>query len=463
MTKHNSKEAASIQSKAIFTTGSTMRHVVSMTMAGAIGLVSIFAVDLLNLYYISKLGEHQLTAAIGYASTIMFFTMSISIGFTIAATAIVSKAIGQGESHKIRSHSGATLIYISIINIVTAIALFPLIGPALSLLGAKGQAYDVALGFMQIVMVTVPLMGLGMVSSGLLRARGDGKRSMYVTLSAGIITAIMDPILIFYFELGVQGAAISTVFSRVMMVVVGFYGIFSVHRMVCMPDWKHLKSLLGPYLYIAIPAMLTQIATPFSNAYMTAVMSEFGDSAVAGWAIIGRLVPLAFVALFTLSSAVGPILGQNLGAKFYGRINETMRNSLWFTLGYSMTVWAILIVLSQQIVGAFGLSGEAADLVEFFCLLIGGTYVFQGGLYVANAAFNNLGYPFYSTFFNWGRATAGTIPFVWYGAKWGPEGALLGFGIGGIIFGLAAVIVCFWVIRKLPQKFGPKAEQANAS
>ena len=128
-----------------------------------------------------------------------------------------------------------------------------------------------------------------------------------------------------------------------------------------------------------------------------------------------------------------------------------MWNSLLFAFIYSMVMWALLALFANQISDVFRLSGEAADLVVFFCLFIGGTYVFQGGLFVANAAFNNLGYPFYSTFFNWGRATVGTVPFTYVGSYWGAKGALLGFGIGGILFGIAAVVVCFKVIGQIPQ------------
>ena len=116
-----------------------------------------------------------------------------------------------------------------------------------------------------------------------------------------------------------------------------------------------------------------------------------------------------------------------------------------------MIVWALLALSADQIILIFGAVDEAADLVKLFSILIGGTYLFQGGLFVANAAFNNLGYPLLSTLFNWGRATIGTIPFAWAGSFWGPNGALIGFGSGGVIFGIAAVLVCFGVIRRLPE------------
>ncbi len=452
MTEQAAESQPEHHAKAVFVSGSTLRHVITMTLAGAIGLVSVFAVDVLNLFYVSTLGDQALTAAVGYASTIMFFTVSTSIGFTISATALVSRELGTGNLHDARIKAGSSLVFVLSLNGFFAIVLYPMLPTILTLLGATGKSHQVALDFMQIVAFSIPLLGVGMCSSGLLRAIGDAKRAMFVTLSAGITAAIFDPIFIIYLDLGIRGAAITTFITRIVLTLIGLYGIGYVHKMIAIPSRSQLLKLVKPFLVIAVPAVLTQIATPFSNAYMTAMMSEFGDGAVAGWAIIGRLVPLAFVAIFTLSAAVGPILGQNLGAKRYDRLNSTMWDSLKFAFVYTLFTWALLAIFADQIIFVFDATNEAAALVKFFSLVIGGTYLFQAGLFVANAAFNNLGYPLLSTFFNWGRATLGTIPFVWIGSHWGANGALAGFGIGGILFGITAILVCFRVIRQLSKK-----------
>ncbi|MEP6435908.1 MAG: MATE family efflux transporter, partial [Nitratireductor sp.] len=95
--------------QAKFTTGSTMRHVVVMTATGSVGLVSIFLVDALNLFYISLLGVQELAAAIGFASTLMFFTVSVGIGLTIATSALVSRALGRGSRDDAAAAGGAAL------------------------------------------------------------------------------------------------------------------------------------------------------------------------------------------------------------------------------------------------------------------------------------------------------------------------------------------------------------------
>ncbi|MET0169909.1 MAG: MATE family efflux transporter [Aliihoeflea sp.] len=434
--------------KGKFVTGSTMRHVVTMTATGSIGLIAVFVVDALNLFYISMLGVQELAAAIGFASTLMFFMISVSIGFTIATSAVVSRALGRGDREEAARMGGASIVYMAITTITMTALIWPFIDPLVGLLGARGETRELSTRFMQIVMPSMPMVAVGMATTGIMRGVGDARRAMYVTLAGGIAAAILDPILIFGFGLGLDGAAISTVLSRALLLSVGLYGAHKVHRLMKMPDLAGFKAALRPFFGIGVPALLTQIATPVGNAYVTIQIAAFGDDAVAGWAIIGRILPVAFGVIFALSGAVGPILGQNYGARRYDRLNDTLRDALIFTTLYVSVVWGLLAIFSSQIAGLFGATGEAGDLVVFFCLFAAGSFLFNGALFVANSAFNNLGYPTYSTVLNWGRSTLGVIPFVWIGAHYyGAKGVIAGWGLGAVFFGIAAAIIAFRTVR----------------
>jgi putative MATE family efflux protein len=433
-----------------FVTGSTLRHVIIMSATGSIGLMAIFLVDALNLFYISLLGQQELAAAIGYAGTLIFFTISIGIGLSIAATAITSRALGAGDRAKARQLAGASLLYTTLIMAVTVVVAFPALDTLVGFMGARDDTARLTVEFMQIVLPSLPVLGVGMSMSGLLRAAGDAKRAMYVTLVAGAATAILDPIFIFGLDLGIHGAAISTVLSRFVLIVVGYHALHRVHNILAMPSLEVIGRTVRPYAYIAFPAILTQLATPVGNAYVTIEIAGYGDAAVAGWAVIGRIIPVAFGALFAMSGAVGPILGQNYGAFRFDRLRSTMRNAFMIIAIYTIGVWLLLAFGRNVIAGLFGAQGEARDLVVYFCLFVSLSFLFNGMLFVSNAAFNNLGYPLHSTVFNWGRSTLGTIPFVWLGSRYyGAEGVLAGFGLGAVFFGLAAAFVCLRVIDRI--------------
>ncbi|MGJ8572607.1 MAG: MATE family efflux transporter [Hoeflea sp.] len=441
--------------QAKFVTGSTMRHVVVMTATGSIGLVAVFIVDALNLFYISLLGQQELAAAIGYAGTLLFFSTSVAIGLSIAATALTARALGRGNRSEAREIAGASIAYMIVIMTCTVAVSYPFLGSLVLMLGAKGETAKLATEFMQIVLPSLPILGVGMCLSALLRAVGDAKRAMYVTLGAGALAAVLDPVFIFGFDLGIHGAAIATVISRFALVGIGLYSLIRIHHLVVMPSLTILKHEISPFLAIGLPALMTQIATPVGNTFVTTTMAQHGDAAVAGWAVVGRLIPVAFGTLFALSGAVGPILGQNYGAKRYDRLISTMRDSLLFIIIYTLVTWALLALFRNQIADIFGATGEAREVIVFFCLFVAGSFVFNGMLFVANAAFNNLGYPLYSTVFNWSRSTLGVIPFVWLGSLWyGAQGALAGYGLGAVVFGLASIIICFRVITKIEDRDG---------
>ena len=443
-----------------FVTGSPLRHVIVMSATGSIGLMAVFLVDILNLFYISLLGQQELAAAIGYAGTLLFFTISIGIGLSIAGTAITSRALGAGDRERARRLAGASILFTALTMLLAMAILYPLLDELVALMGAEGDTARLTVEFMQIVLPSLPVMGVGMTMAGLLRAAGDAKRAMYVTLIAGAATAVLDPIFIFGFDLGIHGAAISTVISRFSLIIVGYHGLHRVHNLLALPSFKVIATTVGPYAYIALPAILTQLATPVGNGYVTIQIAGYGDAAVAGWAVIGRLIPVAFGALFAMSGAVGPILGQNYGALRFDRVRSTMRNAFMIIIVYTIVVWMLLALGRSLIADLFLLQGQARDLVEFFCLFVSLSFLFNGLLFVANAAFNNLGFPVLSTVFNWGRSTLGTIPFCWLGSKlYGAEGVLGGFGAGGVFFGAVAAIACLRVIDRIASQPTPEVVQ----
>jgi putative MATE family efflux protein len=426
-----------------FLTGSLLNHILVMTGTGAVGLMAIFVGDLANLIFLSWLKDEAVVAAVGYGSSILFLTISIGIGLSIAAISLVAPAVGAHDDVKARRFTVNSLLATLIVAAGLSLIVWLTIPLALHTLGAKGRTFDLASSYLHILVPSLAPLALGMTAGGVLRSVGDARRAMNVTLIGAIVNVILDPVFIFGFGWGLEGAACASVIARFAIMAVGLYGVVHVHNLMGRPQWRLFLADVRPMSVVAIPAILANIATPFSNAYVTNAISGYGDSAVAGWTIIGRVLPVAFGAIYALSGSIGPILGQNYGAGKFDRMRQAFKLALQVTAAFTVTAWIFLALFAHPLAAIMHATGEAERLIVFYCRWLTPLFVFMGALFISNAAFNTLGRPRTSMLLNWGRATIGTVPFVLAGgAVAGAEGALAGHMLGGIAFGAIAVWLC---------------------
>ena len=408
-----------------------------MTLTASIGLLTVFIVDFIDLLYIAQLGDNALTAAMGFASTILFFGTAFNIGLMIAASALAARKIGQGDTAYARRYLTNILALSMLLIIPLAIIFFIFAPQILDLAGASGTAKAAATGYIRITALFMPFSVTAMVCSGFLRAHGAARRAMIVTLSMGIANAILDPIFIFGFGLGINGAAIATscaaIVSSILAVVpiIRYYGGF--HALSSILFREDLK----PIITILLPAILTNVATPVGGFITYRYIASYPDEVIAGSAVMGRVIPVAFCLLFSLSGAVGPIIGQNFGALQFDRIRLTIQQAMGFAFGYTLIIWPVLMLLNNPISNLFNLEGEGREVFWLFAVFVTPLFFFNGILFIANAACNNLERPQWSMIMNWLRNTVGILPFLWIGdALFGLRGIVIGPAIGGVLFGI---------------------------
>ncbi|WP_133012032.1 MATE family efflux transporter [Marinomonas flavescens] len=439
--------------QAKLTQGSTLKHVVMMSFTSALGLMCMFLVDLVDMLFLSMLGEKEAVAAVGFAGTIMFFTISLSIAVSIAATALVARAIGEGNVALAKRRAVNVLAFGIVFSTGIVLFLWPHISEVLSFIGASGRTLELASGYLHILVLGMPAVMIGMIGSGIMRALGDARRAMYATLIGGIVNAILDPIFIFALGMGVQGAALASLIARFSMVIVSYYGVVHVHKMLGKFDIMEFFADIKPISKIALPAMLTSLSSPLANTIVMSHTATFGDDAVAAIAIIGRIIPVVFGGLFALSGAVGPILAQNYGARHFDRMHRAIYSAVTYAFGYCLVLCFSLYFMQDWLVSVFNATQRAADLIRFFATYVSFSFFFQSLLFIAIAVFNNLGKPFNSTLLNFGRATLGTWPLIFiFGSFMGAEGVLFGQAVGSVIFGCLGFYMACKYLKSLEEK-----------
>lgn len=428
---------ANAANKAAFTEGSTLRHITVMTLTSALGLFAIMFVDFIDLLYIKSLGTAETAAAIGFAGNVLFYLTSINIGISIAAGVLIGRALGAGKRSDAREISADFFALTFFAMTLLGAALWWFTPDILNMLGAEGEALQLATGYLRIMWWSAPVFVLGFVGMASLRAVGDAKGAMNCTLAAAVVNAVLDPLLIFEqplsalgfdwafgLGLGVDGAAWASLVARLVMVSVAVQAMVAKHDLVARINLRRCVSKIGTIAAIAVPAMLTNFATPVGDSFITRAIATFGDEAVSAYAVIGRIISIAFSVTFALSGSVGPILAQNLGANLYDRVQRTLWQSIAFAAVYIVLVAILMWQLEPWLLQLFSAVGAEAALISYFLHAISFSFVFVAIMFVCNACFNNTGKPTWATALNFARAL-GAAPLAFWAAKsYGPEGVL---------------------------------------
>ncbi len=403
-----------MQATGKFTEGSILRHVIVMTMAAAFGLTFTFLVDFLALKWITNLGNEEMTASVAIAGNILFLNISVSVALMIPSVVLVSRAFGRGDLELAKKLTTACCTIGCCTVIFTSGVILFFLDPLLRLIaeGADESIIEFAKLFLRIVLPSSPLFAFAMIASAILRAEGDARASVSITLIGAGTALVLDPILIWILAQGVSGAGIVIVIVRLIMAMYAYRLLTRKHDLLTSIREIEFRGFIGPYLRIAIPTLLTQIASPVGFALLTAYTSPFGTTVLAATGVNFRVMLLAFGGVFALSGAIGGIIGQNYAVGRLDRVRETYIKAIQFGFAYSILTWILLMLMRPFIIGLFNLdeSGAAYASLYIFCSL---HFSFVAVLFVSNAAFNNLGRPIWSTAMNWMRDFVLMLPVLY--------------------------------------------------
>ncbi|MDG2063832.1 MAG: MATE family efflux transporter, partial [SAR324 cluster bacterium] len=278
------------------------------------GLVSILLINLVDTFYISLIGVKELVA-ISFTFPVTFTLMSFSFGIGIGAAAVISRAIGEGDHHRVQRLTTDSLLLVALIILVVAGLSYLNLDAIFRLMGASDVSFPLIEEYMipwlmGVVFVVIPIVG-----NSAIRATGDTKTPSIIMVIAAVVNAVLDPILIFGYgpfpEMGIRGAAIATVISYISIMIAGLWVLGKRERMLT-ANWPGIGEILLSWkalLYIGIPAMLTQLLFPFSNAVLTRIAAELGEATVAAFGVGTRIESIAMIGSMALSSVIIPFIG----------------------------------------------------------------------------------------------------------------------------------------------------------
>lgn len=405
-----------------------------MTGPMTVGLLANMLFNLVDTYFIGKLGQQEL-AAMAFTFPLVFFVTGSSMGMSIGISSVVSRAIGSGEGERVRLLTSHSLL-MGIVMVITLLSIgFPLLNPILRAMGATEALIPMIRSYMipwgcGIVFIVTPMFG-----NSVIRATGDTLIPSLVMLVAGAVNVVLDPLFIFGWgpvpAMRLQGAALATVVSYITICLVMTFLLRFKYRLLVfrLGSFRSVLSSWREVLEIGLPAVFTNQLIPVANGVLTAIIATQGQAAVAAWGVSTRLESLMMAPFFALSTVMAPFVGQNTGAGKQERVSEALRFCGKACFTGTLLIWISAALCGPGISGLFSQNEETLRLIQLHLWIVPASYGFFAWKLQFTSAFNAQKHPLYSTATFLGRFFLLMIPLAWLGQHW--------FGMTGLYAGIA--------------------------
>jgi putative MATE family efflux protein len=428
------------------TNGPVPAHLRRQATPMALGLIAIISFDVVDLFFVSRLGDAQL-AAISFCFPVLWLLTSVIIGFEAGAASTVSRAVGKGDLLSARRLTTDTALLAGLATFVVCqlgLQTIDLVFPAM---GATDDLMPLVHEYMDIWYWSVPASAISWICLASMRARGNTLLEGKIIVIAAIINLILDPIMIFglfgFPRLEMAGAALATLCANT-IVMVGTLSYLHFELRVLATPFTALRNILDSWkhvMHIGLPAMLTNTIVPISNAIIVAMIAGYGVDAVAGFGVAIRIEPIVLIAFYSLSAVTSPFMGQNFAAGKVERLDEARKVIGKFCIIAGLSLAALLVFLAGPVTALFSDTSSIQNVAIDYLWIMAISYGGYGMVMSTCAAFNGVGYPIPGVVISVMRALVLFLPLALLG-QWQ-------FGLNGIFIAAAACNILLGIVSYL--------------
>lgn len=344
-----------------------------------------------SLWVGNLLGANAL-GAISVSSTIIFTILSFIIGINNATLTILSQHKGQENDEGLKSYVNAFVVVLLFLSIALGIIGYLCSEWLVTMLGTPESMISDATVYLQINFIGILfLFGYNFIGT-VMRALGDSKTPIRYVAIAVVLNAILDPIFIHSFNLGIDGAAYATVISQGVAFLYGM--IDSINRRLVpftMPKLPKRNEVFT-ILKLGIPSGLQMTVISAGVMAIMGVVNTFGDNVVAGFGAAQRLDSIIMLPAMALGTAVNSMAGQNIGAGKWNRVHQIAKYGVLMNLFIMFIISFIVVGCAKLAIGLF-IDEEAAvhfgmrylQIIAFFYPFLGINFILNGIVRAAGA------------------------------------------------------------------------------
>jgi len=360
-------------------------------------------------------------AATNVAFPFVTITMAVSLMTANGAAALYSLKLGSNDRESASDTIGNAVSIMLIAGIALFLSGMIFFKPLLKIFGATQAVMPYAIEYTRIIIIGLPFVVVSTGLNALIRADGSPKYSMYSMLSGAIINIVLDPLFIFVFNMGVEGAAIATIIGQFVAMILSlrYLGMFK-NVIIKKEIFKIKKEIAAKIFSFGASSFVTQMSITLVQITINNTIRHFGDMSVYGTdiplSVIGIVMKVNMVVTSViLGIAIGsqPIWGYNYGAGRFDRVKKTYRLSIASASVFSITGFIVFQIFTPQVVSIFGSESQLYNefAVKAFRIFLSGIFVL-GFQITSSIYFQAIGKPVKSAFLSLLRQVLLLAPLV---------------------------------------------------
>lgn len=366
-----------ISEKELFEELPVPKAVATLAIPTIISQVVTMIYNLADTFFVGQIGNPYMVAAVSLVSP--WFNLLTALGnlFGLGAGSLISRMLGRNNHKDIRNVSAFSIWGGAVVTGLFSLLTYLFRRPLLLFLGASPDTYAFAQSYLNWVVVLggVPTM-LSLSMGHLLRSEGHARPASMGMMFGGILNVVLDPVMIFGFDLNVSGAAIATAFSNlasVVFFVVMYYRLGDKTAVSLLPRYFTFR-FVRPIFSVGLASALATTLGNISNMVIVSLSSGYGDIPVAAYGIVKRIDQFPLNVSMGLCQGFMPLVGYNYASKNYKRMREVSFFSWKTAVAMSACFIACFAVFAPQILHLFipeeQTSALGAGFLRIACLAV---------------------------------------------------------------------------------------------
>lgn len=336
------------------TEGSIKRNLIGFSIPYLLSYFLQILYGMVDLYIIGQYCGVESITAVSIGSQIMHMLTVIIIGLAMGTTVVVGQAIGAHNGSRVAAVVGNTITLFLAFSLFLTIVLLAGTTGIVSLIETPAEAVPGTVDYLRICFTGIPFIVAYNIIASIFRGLGDSKSPMYFIAVACVANIILDIVFIGMMDMGAAGAALGTVLSQTLSVVVSLVMVRKRHTVsVSKTDLKPRREEMKPVLKIGIPIALQDGFIQVSFIVITVIANMRGLTDAAAVGVVEKIIGALFLVPSAMLSAVSAIGAQNIGAHKMWRAKRTLWDSMVMAVGYGVVVSVVIQFVASDVVGIF--------------------------------------------------------------------------------------------------------------